>query len=453
MRLTTGILIVLAVATASFCAAAGQLGRGVGGHYVAGEVLVRPAAGTTIEVIARSHGLTISGRLDALDWYRLELPQDRSVPNAVAWMSRDPRVQWVIPNYEGQTPETDQIIHAFIDGTPTVGEYQDQSPFQRIKGPEAWAYRSGQPTLVAVLDTGVDLDHPALAGHIAADGFDFVARDAVPEDQLDGIDEDLDGEIDEGAGHGTHIAGIITLVHPEAIILPVRVLNSDGVGNVFDVAEGIVYAVQHGAPIINLSLGESTPPALEAAVAYAIAAGANVVASAGNRNSERPQYPAAYPGVISVAATDDERLKAEFSNFGESVDVAAQGRDLQHSSAAVLRGGAGHRSRRHSSDGQSALLMAVDLTLTPQGTNPFILATPRPRTQLRPRCRRDRPARRRGSRRRGRLTRCGDQDGAIRTAGCGAASVAASGASGTRSRASRALPAGCLSYRPPLSIS
>jgi subtilisin family serine protease len=353
---------------------AGSLGRG---RFESGCILVHTKPQVAVEWVAQRHGFTVSKRLDAIGWYELLLPPGTSVLSAAAALASDPGVQSLQPNYLLESPETDQIVHAFIDGTPSSNEYHDQTAFLHLEGPEAWAYSSGAPTLVAVLDTGVDLDHPALAGRIAGNGFDFVDNDAIPDDAFDGIDEDLDGDIDEGTGHGTHIAGIITLVHPQAIVLPVRVLNSDGFGDVFDVAQGLIYAVQQGAPVINMSLGLLTPAqVLEDAVAYAIGSGANIVASAGNRNTYEPQYPAAYPGVIAVAATDNNQLKAEFSNFGAFVDLAAPGIDIYSTFAdGQYATWSGTSFATAFVTGQSALLMSVDTALTPQQTNPFILDT------------------------------------------------------------------------------
>jgi subtilisin family serine protease len=339
--------------------------------------LLRPSRSTPIEAIAASHHLTVTGRLESLGWYRATVPPGSDVRRTLLQVIRDRRVLQALPNTLGQAPETDHIIHAFIDGTPTQTEYRAQVGFEHVKGPDAWPYSTGLPILVAVVDTGVELDHPGLAGHISSSGYDFVDRDAVANDEANGIDDDQDGEIDEGAGHGTHIAGIIILVHPDAQVLPVRVLDSDGVGDVFNVAQGIVYAVQQGAQVVNLSLGvTSSSRVLEDAVNYALTAGVTVVASAGNRNTTQPQYPAAYAGVISVAATDNERFKADFSNYGPSVSLAAPGIDIY----STFIGGtyatwSGTSFSAALVSGQTALLLSVDPSLRPQETTPFIVDT------------------------------------------------------------------------------
>jgi thermitase len=114
---------------------------------------------------------------------------------------------------------------------------------------QAHAISRGAGVTVAVLDTGIDFDHPALAGRVLA-GYDFLDRDA------DASEAEAPSS-GKAFGHGTHVAGLIALVAPEARILPVRVLDPQGVGNVWRIAEGVVYAQQQGASVINLSL--STP--------------------------------------------------------------------------------------------------------------------------------------------------------------------------------------------------
>src|SRR5205823_5202141 len=135
-----------------------------------------------------------------------------------------------------------------------------------------------------IIDTGCDLNHPDLFRSIVG-GWDFVDNDASPTDVKDNIDNDRNGAIDEAFGHGTHVAGIIHLVAPDAQLLIVRVLDADGRGNMVDVAAGIRWAVNQGAKVINLSLGSSTHSgdALEHALDEAVTRGVVVVAAAGNQ--------------------------------------------------------------------------------------------------------------------------------------------------------------------------
>jgi type VII secretion-associated serine protease mycosin len=189
-----------------------------------------------------------------------------------------------------------------------------------------WAYQQcllGKPgVIVAVIDSGVDLTHPDLAANILP-GNDFVDGDNVPQDLN---------------GHGTHVSGTIAAalngigivgVAPNVKILPVRVLNSAGSGSTADVASGIIWAADHGASVINLSLGGAGDSSdVHAAVDYAIQKGVLIIAAAGNHAKTEPNiptYPAAYPEVLTVAAVDSNNGHAYFSNFGGYVDVAAPG--------------------------------------------------------------------------------------------------------------------------------
>lgn len=189
---------------------------------------------------------------------------------------------------------------------------------------DAWDVTLGTGQVIAVLDTGVDLDHPDLAAHLLA-GFDYVGLDSDPSP-------------DPGAPnhvHGTHVAGIANAVTNngtgiagvawDARTLPVRIISATGATS-SNIALGIIYATDHGATVINLSLGGPGWVKVERdAVNYAADHGVIVVASAGNDETSTPDYPASYDHVISVASTTSSNNRSSFSNFGEYVDVAAPG--------------------------------------------------------------------------------------------------------------------------------
>lgn len=172
--------------------------------------------------------------------------------------------------------------------------------------------------VVAVVDTGVDSFHPLLEGRVLP-GYDFV-------------NSDNDASDDSTTGHGTHVAGIIAKVAGEqpVRILPLKVLNSKGTGYDSAIADAIFYAVEHGADIINLSLGgEGYSPVLEEAVNYAVSNGVVVIAAAGNDSSDAGYYaPAGIESCVTVSAIDIDDMLAEFSNFGNVVDIAAPGTDI-----------------------------------------------------------------------------------------------------------------------------
>jgi subtilisin family serine protease len=217
-----------------------------------------------------------------------------------------------------------------------------------IGAQEAWTQSNGAGVLVAVLDTGVQVDHPDLAANIWTNPGEIAGNGR--DDDNDGVVDDVHGanmfdgsnNVDDDNGHGTHVAGIVAALHgngiggsgiaPGATILPVKVLDANMAGTTDTLALGIRYAVDRGAKILNVSVNADSPTnTVAAAVRYAGAHGAIVVASAGNnsRNIDSvPSYPAslADPAVFTVAAEDEDGLLWQGSNTGvTSVDLAAPG--------------------------------------------------------------------------------------------------------------------------------
>jgi subtilisin family serine protease len=183
---------------------------------------------------------------------------------------------------------------------------------------------------VAILDTGIDMDHPVLASRILPGSRDFLDNDNDPSDVPDGIDNDGDGYIDEATGHGTHVAGLVVLVAPSARILALRVLDSDGIGNVYSVAAAIEYAVTRGARIINLSIGLTAPSAVvDQAIQYAYGQGVILVTAAGNRPNGPNDFPAISPSVWAIAAVDAGDMPASFSSAFPAVVLSAPGVNLE----------------------------------------------------------------------------------------------------------------------------
>jgi serine protease len=219
--------------------------------------------------------------------------------------------------------EIDSPVYAL--GVPTGSDpYRSQQwDLGKMRVAEAWQKSTGSGVVVAVIDTGVDSTHPDLAANTLR-GYDAVTNTAGP-----GTD---------GNGHGTHVAGTIaavtsnnvgvSAVAPDVKILPVKVLSDNGSGYSSDTAEGIIWAADNGAKVINMSLGgPSKNAAVTNAIAYARSKGVTVVAAAGNeRQSGSPtSYPGADQGVIAVAATTSADSYASYSNSGSYVDVAAPG--------------------------------------------------------------------------------------------------------------------------------
>jgi subtilisin family serine protease len=181
---------------------------------------------------------------------------------------------------------------------------------------------------VAILDTGVDFDHPDLAGHLGLAGQDYVDGDPWPAEAHALGDADGDGNDDEAYGHGTHAAGLVAALAAESPveIVPFRVLDPEGQGHLFHVVLAVHDALASGARIIQMSLSCAAPSAaLHEAVARAHAHGALIIASAGNEGSRAPRYPAAEPGVLAVAAAAANGVLLETSSYGTHVGLCAEG--------------------------------------------------------------------------------------------------------------------------------
>ncbi len=236
----------------------------------------------------------------------------------------------VEPAYE--TELSDRRFHAWPSGPPEdagsdAATWRSQPAVERLRLDQAHERSTGAGVTVAVLDTGVS-PHPALGGRVLP-GWDYVDDDDDPREARNGRDDDGDGRVDESFGHGTFLSGIVLLVAPEARVLPLRVLDSDGGGNTFVVAQAIDDAVDGGAGVISISFGTGVEPeskTLDDAIERAKKHDVVIVAAAGNTGTDEKHYPAADGDVVGVSALDDQASGlAAFSASGGWVDVAAPG--------------------------------------------------------------------------------------------------------------------------------
>ncbi|WP_159788479.1 S8 family peptidase [Sodalinema gerasimenkoae] len=243
-----------------------------------------------------------------------------------------PYLQFAEPNYIYGVPE--KPIQSSFDGSAIPGLsksypndplYSKQWNLKAINVEGAWADSTGEDIIVAVIDTGI-LKVADLEGTEFVEGYDFV------NDQVTADDDN---------GHGTHVAGTISQttdnefgvagIAYQAKLMPLKVLSKQGGGTVSDIAEAIRFAADHDADVINLSLGGSGESHLmRDAIDYAYNKGVVIIAAAGNANQNSAGYPARYPRVLGVAASNAAGDKAPYSNFGAGVDISAPGGDTRN---------------------------------------------------------------------------------------------------------------------------
>lgn len=323
-------------------------------EYLPGEVVVKLAQVGDLAGVAATYGLdpTPIDQFGTRPIYRLRILDQSAPPLKAAALVGDVRVRYAEPNYQGQAPEGQQRTSWAAGGG--VGEYAIQWAAATIRLVQAHTVTRGAGVVVAVLDTGIDPTHPQVAGRLVG-GYDFVDMDANPS-------EVGAYGVNIGYGHGTHVAGLVTLVAPDARIMPVRILDPEGIGNIWVLSEALAYAVNpdgnphtdDGADVINFSLSTTRRTMLLDEILNDITCrdgngddddddvtnclafrqhGVVVVAAAGNRASSNPEYPAAerVAGLIAVAASSTNDTLAAFSNYGAWVHVAAPGDQIMSS--------------------------------------------------------------------------------------------------------------------------
>ncbi len=199
----------------------------------------------------------------------------------------------------------------------------DQYALDKVQASRAWdVTRGSEQVVIGIVDSGVDLTHPDLKAKLLP-GYSSVEPGKQPKDDM---------------GHGTHVAGIaaastdngegVAGLASNCKILPVRVLGTRA-GSAATIAEGLIWAADHGADVVNMSLGfYDENETVAKAVQYALSKNVVLVATMGNNNLEKRRYPAAYPGVIAVGSTDKADQKSSFSNFGSWMSVSAPGTDI-----------------------------------------------------------------------------------------------------------------------------
>jgi thermitase len=285
--------------------------------HVEGRVLVKLKNGVTESDLARvldAHGMKKVEKLLDMETLVLEA-KGKKTEALMAALEESGLAENVEPDYI-----------ATADWTPNDPSFSSQWGPQKVSAPAAWDVTKGSSSVViAVVDTGVDLDHPDLASKVlTGNDYDFVNNDSTAQDDN---------------GHGTHVAGIaagatnnatgIAGMCPNCLILPVKVLNAAGSGTYSAIANGIRYAADQGAKVINLSLGgTSGSSTLQSAVDYANSKGVLVACAAGNTGNTTINYPAYYASCVAVASTDSGDNRSSFSTYGSWVDTSAPGSSI-----------------------------------------------------------------------------------------------------------------------------
>ena len=277
--------------------------------------------------------------------YLLKIPDGVKIDGLLKKFEVDSRIEYAELNYLASAPESDapnaQARHRGFptdSATPTADDYSEDSayPDTALNLTKARAITTGAGTTVAILDTGAQLDHPALeASFEGVPRYDFVSDDTNPSEPSFATTKEQRAR--EVVGHGTHVAGIVHLVAPGAGLMPLRVLDREGYGSAFHIAEAVAYADRRSADVINLSLGSPSLSLLvREKVNQAISGGTVVTAAAGNYNSIAPQYPAynVLPdtlkdeGLLAVSSVNAEPRRSNFANYGPWVDIAAPGEKI-----------------------------------------------------------------------------------------------------------------------------
>ncbi|HMB71628.1 MAG TPA: S8 family serine peptidase [bacterium] len=218
--------------------------------------------------------------------------------------------------------ETQSLVVGFYEGEWTTDDVEGQSPLAPLRLDLCHQLSTGAGARVAVLDTGVDPQHSLLAGALEL----LPPGGGLESHELpNGLDDDEDGVIDEAYGHGTHVAGIVRQVAPDATIIPIRVLTAEGYGSLWDIMRGLRLAEELQADAVNLSLSLSAPlDVIDHGLWLLSDAGIAVVAAAGNAGPAEPKYPATSALVFGVAASAADSL-ADFSGAGSDLVIAAPG--------------------------------------------------------------------------------------------------------------------------------
>src|SRR3989449_7493171 len=334
-----------------------------------------------IHDIVRRHGLTLLRSHESQDIHSVRAPASAHPEHLLSDLRSDPDVKGIEADTDVMLPEApaglklDQSTASILDtlshrtlvpfyGSPVLSSYVNQPAVVLIGSPEAHQLATGAG-IVAVIDTGVDPNHPVLKASLVP-GFDFTRNlPGIPSEFAD-LGQSTASILDQSTasildpwrvvvlnqstapilnqstasildtrqlpqefGHGTMVAGIIHLVAPTALIMPLKAFKADGTSNLFDILRAIYYAVDHGARVINMSFStEQRSAAMGRAMNYAGSRGVICVSSVGNKGARLRVYPAAFDYVFGVGSTSNRDTRSTYTNFGDDVQLAAPGEGI-----------------------------------------------------------------------------------------------------------------------------
>ncbi|WP_305046181.1 S8 family serine peptidase [Geoalkalibacter sp.] len=342
--------IVVALALCCGVLAGGVTSVGAqGADFVPGELLIRhkPGAAAAAKGALQAQGAVEIEEIAGIAVKRIRVPE-HAQEKVRAALARNPNFEFVEPNFLAQG----ELV-------PNDPSYGSQWHLPRIEAPAGWELSIGSTQVpIAIIDSGVDPTHPDLAAKLLP-GYSWVSGSTDTSDVL---------------GHGTSVAGAAAAIGNNgrgiagvswgSPIMPLVVLNSSNSASYSNIASAIVYAVDRGVKVINVSIaGSSSSSTLQYAIDYAWNRGALVFCSAANYNTSTPYYPAALPRAIAVAATDASDNKASYSNFGSWISFTAPGSSIY----TTLRGGGyGNKSGTSFSSPIAAGLGALIWSVNPQ---------------------------------------------------------------------------------------
>ncbi|MFH1313015.1 MAG: S8 family serine peptidase [Candidatus Eisenbacteria bacterium] len=308
-------------------------------EYVRGEVLVKFKMGISdyqmLEIHDRLGTEVVSIHRGGVK--RLKVPAGTDEQALLSQLSNDPNVEYA---------ELNTICHAFM--IPNDPYYTYQWHFPNINMPQAWDVSTGSGVIVGILDSGIAYENyavpsyeldtvvsgvtqyvlaPELDGTSFVAGYDFINNDSHPNDN-DAHGTHVSGTVAQVTNNSTGVAGMAF----DCSLMPVKVLDYSGSGTAQSLADGLYWAADNGAQVINMSLGwvpgYNPGPTVANAITYAYNAGVVLLASTGNAGADQVSYPAAYPEVIAVGATRYDDARPSYSQYGSNMEICAPGGDM-----------------------------------------------------------------------------------------------------------------------------